>query len=70
MNHGVFVGSIIFYYKPRPLSKRSLLSQRVNMALQVTYRYKNQVPDEAQRRLEGIKVKRKFTAKIPVSGDY
>jgi len=37
------------------------------MALQVTYRYKTQVTEESQRRLEGIKVKRKFPAKIPVS---
>ena len=35
--------------------------------MQVTYRYKTQVPEEAQRRVEGIKVKRKFPAKIPVS---
>ena len=37
------------------------------MALQVSYRYKTQVTEESQRRLEGIKVKRKFPAKIPVS---
>ena len=36
------------------------------MTLQVTYRYRNQVPDEALRRSEGIKVKRRFPIKIPV----
>ena len=37
------------------------------MVLQVTYRYRNQVPEESLRRSEGIKVKRRFPAKIPVS---
>lgn len=37
------------------------------MALHVAYRYKSQVPDLSQRRAEGIKVKKKYPAKIPVS---
>ena len=36
------------------------------MALQVNYKYKNQVPEESQRKAEGIKVKKKYPAKIPV----
>ena len=37
------------------------------MALQVHYRYKYQVPDESQRKAEGVKVRKKYPAKIPVS---
>ena len=37
------------------------------MALQVTYKYKALVSDEAQRKIEGVKVRRRFPAKIPVS---
>lgn len=41
-----------------------------SMALHVTYRYKSQVPDLSQRRAEGIKVRKKYPAKIPVSSVY
>ena len=41
--------------------------QEKQMALSVAYKYKQQVPEESQRRLEGMKVKRRFPSKIPVS---
>ena len=37
------------------------------MAVNITYRYKLQVPEVAQRKLEGLKVKRRYPGKIPVS---
>ena len=37
------------------------------MALQVHYKYKQQVPDESLRKAEGVKVRKKYPAKIPVS---
>ena len=37
------------------------------MALNITYRYKVQVPEASQRKLEGLKVKRRYPGKIPVS---
>lgn len=38
------------------------------MACPATFKYKSQVPDEGQRKVEGLKVRRQFPAKIPVSG--
>ena len=40
---------------------------RCAMALQVHYKYKQQVPDESLRKAEGVKVRKKYPAKIPVS---
>ena len=37
------------------------------MAVNVAYKYKVQVPDVSQRKVEGLKVKRRYPGKIPVS---
>ena len=42
----------------------------VDMALPVTYKYKTLVSDEAQRKTEGLKVRKRFPAKIPVSSEH
>ena len=57
----------VFSPPTRPGNEASCSADPRGMALQVSYRYKTQVTEESQRRLEGIKVKRKFPAKIPVS---
>ena len=40
------------------------------MALNVAYKYKVQVPEMSQRKLEGLKVKRRYPSKIPVTYAY
>ena len=40
--------------------------QQYSMSLHVTYKFRTNVPDEGQRKMEGIKVKKKFPTKIPV----
>lgn len=37
------------------------------MSLNIAYKYKVQVPEVSQRKLEGLKVKRRYPGKIPVS---
>lgn len=37
------------------------------MALNIAYKYRVQVPEVSQRKLEGLKVKRRYPGKIPVS---
>ena len=37
------------------------------MAVNVAYKYKMQVPEASQRKAEGLKVKRRYPSKIPVS---
>ena len=46
---------------------KSVALVKFAMALQVHYKYKQQVPDESQRKTEGVKVRKKYPAKIPVS---
>lgn len=40
------------------------------MALQVTYKYKQQKPDAGHRREEGIRTLKSYPSKIPVGSQY